>query len=179
MLSKTVIKKSLIVTEKKNKIEEGIGRLRFDATDRIDWDTEPEILWDKLSDKERLVVEALQKRGASFLQALNNVLSGESPHDTLLSLVEKGIVSADSFVPVRQWLNREKVKKATVRQRVNVRVKALQAGRFDLVRPLRQMSIQEQMDGYFDRYFVLCKEAAAALTEGGFLHEIQDYALYR
>lgn len=48
-----------------------------------------------------------------------------------------------------------------------------------MVRPLRQMSIQEQMDGYFDRYFVLCKEAAAALTEGGFLHEIQDYALYR
>lgn len=159
-------------------LEEG-GRLRFDATDRIDWDTEPEILWDKLSDKERLVVEALQKRGASFLQALNNVLSGESPHDTLLSLVEKGIVSADSFVPVRQWLNREKVKKATVRQRVNVRVKALQAGRFDLVRSLRQMSIQEQMDGCFDRYFVLCKEAAAALTESGFLHEIQDYALYR
>ena len=71
------------------------------------------------------------------------------------------------------------MKKATVRQRVNVRVKALQAGRFDLVRPLRQMSIQEQMDGCFDRYFVLCKEAAAALTESGFLHEIQDYALYR
>lgn len=87
------------------RMEEG-GKLCFDAAERIDWDREPEVPWDMLSDKERLVAEALLKRGASFLQALNNVLSGESPHDTLLSLLEKGIVCADSFVPVRQWLNR-------------------------------------------------------------------------
>ncbi|MGN0402163.1 MAG: DEAD/DEAH box helicase [Acetatifactor sp.] len=138
------------------------GKLCFDATERIDWDKEPEVPWDMLLDKERLVVEALLKRGASFLQALNNVLSGESPHDTILSLLEKGIVCADSFVPVRQWLNREKVKKTTVRQRVNTRVKALQAGRFDLVRPLRPLTVQEQMDGCFDRYFILCRETATA-----------------
>ena len=52
------------------------------------------------------------RRGASFMQALNNVLPGESPYDTLLSLMEKGIVCADSFLPVRQWLNREKIKKS-------------------------------------------------------------------
>ena len=137
-------------------------RLRFDATEKIDWDREPEVPWDTLSDKERLVAEALLKRGASFMQALNNVLSGESPHDTLLSLLEKGIVCADSFVPVRQWQNREKTQKATVRQRVNVRVKALQAGRFDLVRPLRPLTVQEQMDSCFDRYLILCRETAAA-----------------
>lgn len=138
------------------------GRLRFDATDRIDWDREPEVPWDTLSDKERLLAEALAKRGASFMQALNNVLPGESPHDTLLSLLEKGVVCADSFVPVRQWINREKTKKATARQRVNVRVKALQAGRFDLVRPLRPLTVQEQMDACFDRYLILCRETAAA-----------------
>lgn len=142
-------------------MEEG-GRLRFDTTERIDWDRDPEVPWDTLSDKERLVAEALLRRGASFMQALNNVLPGESPHDTLLSLLEKGIVCADSFVPVRQWLNYVKTQKATVRQRVNVRVKALQAGRFDLVRPLRPMTVQEQMDGCFDRYLILCRETAAA-----------------
>lgn len=142
-------------------MEEG-GRLRFDTTERIDWDRDPEVPWDTLSDKERLVAEALLRRGASFMQALNNVLPGESPHDTLLSLLEKRIVCADSFVPVRQWLNYVKTQKATVRQRVNVRVKALQAGRFDLVRPLRPMTVQEQMDGCFDRYLILCRETAAA-----------------
>lgn len=138
------------------------GRLTFDATEEIDWDREPEVPWDDLSEKEKLVTEALKKRGASFMQALNNVLPGESPHDTLLSLLEKGVVCADSFVPVRQWLNRGKIQKAAVRQRVNARVKALQAGRFDLVRPLRALSVQEQMDRCFDRYRVLCRETAAA-----------------
>lgn len=138
------------------------GRLTFDAMEDIDWDREPEVSWEDLSEKEKLVAEALKKRGASFMQALNNVLPGESPHDTLLSLLEKGVVCADSFVPVRQWLNRDKIQKAVVRQRVNARVKALQAGRFDLVRPLRALTVQEQMDRCFDRYRVLCRETALA-----------------
>ena len=94
------------------------GKLSFHAAERIDWDNEPEVPWELLSDRERLVAEALSKRGASFMQSLNNVLSGESPHETILSLIEKGIVCADSFVPVRQWLNHEKVKKAPIRQRL-------------------------------------------------------------
>lgn len=138
------------------------GRLAFDSTVEIDWDAAPEVPWEELSDKERLLAEALSRRGASFMQALNGVLEGESPHDTLLSLLEKGVVCADSFVPVRQWLNREKTRKSTARQRVGVRVKALQAGRFDLVRPLRPLTIQEQMDRCFDRYLILCRETAAA-----------------
>lgn len=142
-------------------MEENV-RLTFDATEEIDWDREPEVPWDDLSEKEKLVAEALMKRGASFMQALNNVLPGESPHDTLLSLLEKGVVCADSFVPVRQWLNRDKIQKAVVRKRVNARVKALQAGRFDLVRPLRVLTVQEQMDRCFDRYRILCRETAAA-----------------
>lgn len=138
------------------------GKLRFDSVDGIDWDKAPEIPWETLSEKERLLTEALLKRGASFMQALNSVLPGESPHDTLLSLLEKGVVCADSFLPVRQWLNREKIRKAAARQRAGVRVKALQAGRFDLVRPLRVLSVQEQMDRCFDRYLILCRETAAA-----------------
>lgn len=158
---------------------EGGGRLRFDPAAEIDWDREPQIPWETLSEKERLLTEALLKRGASFMQALNNVLSGESPHDTLLSLLEKGIVCADSFVPVRQWLNREKTGRAAVRQRVNVRVKALQAGRFDLVRPLRTPTVQEQMDRCFDRYLILCRETAAAFglswQEALKLLRVQEY----
>lgn len=138
------------------------GKLAFDSTAEIDWDAAPKVPWEELSEKEGLLAEALSKRGASFMQALNGVLAGESPHDTLLSLLEKGVVCADSFVPVRQWLNREKTRKSTVRQRVGVRVKALQAGRFDLVRPLRPLTVQEQMERCFDRYSILCRETAAA-----------------
>lgn len=142
-------------------MEEG-GRLIFDAAEEIDWDRDVDVPWEELSDKERRLAEALARRGASFPQALSHVLDGESPHDVLLSLLEKGLVCADSFVPVRQWLNREKLQKAAARQRVGARVKVLQAGRFDLVRPLRPLTIQEQMERCFDRYVVLCRETAAA-----------------
>lgn len=142
-------------------MEDG-SRLMFDAAEEIDWDQEAEIPWEELTDKERRVAESLARRGASFPQALGHVLDGESPHDTLLSLLEKGLVCADSFVPVRQWLNREKTQKAAARQRVGARVKVLQAGRFDLVRPLRLLTIQEQMERCFGRYLILCRETAAA-----------------
>lgn len=138
------------------------GRLVFDAVEEIDWDREPQIPWEELSDREKRVAETLQRRGASFAQALSHVLDGESPYDTLLTLLEKGLIRADSFVPVRQWLNREKIQKAAARQRVNARVRAMQAGRFELVRPLRPLTIQEQMERCFDRYLLLCRETAAA-----------------
>jgi len=143
------------------RMEEG-GRLVFYAAEEIDWERDVEVPWEELSDRERRVAEALARRGASFPQALSHVLEGESPHDALLSLLEKGLVCADSFVPVRQWLNREKLQKAAARQRVGARVKVLQAGRFDLVRPLRALTIQEQMERCFDRYLILCRETAAA-----------------
>lgn len=137
------------------------GRIRFERTDRIDWEKKPELDTNQLNEKEKILVEALSKRGASFMQALNGVLEGESSYDTLLSLMEKGIVCADSFVPVRQWMEREKMQKSTARYRVGVRVKALQAGRFDLVRPVREFTLEEKMKSCFDRYRVLCRETAA------------------
>lgn len=145
-------------------MEEG-GRIRFDSTERIDWEAETEgTQWmpEELSGKEALVVRTLMRRGASFVQALGPILGGESPYDTLLGLMEKGIVTADSFVPVRQWRSREKIKKAAVRQRVGARVKTLHAGRWDLVRPLRPPAVEEKMKQCFDRYGILCRETAAA-----------------
>lgn len=173
------------------------GRVRFDRTDQIDWEQQPfqEIPGKPeakklpvrqettdtidLTEKERLILEALSRRGASFLQALTGVLPGELPYDTLLALVEKGLVCADNFLPVRQWQNREKIKKSAVRQRINARVKAMNAGRFDLVRPLRPLSVQEQMDRFFDRYLILCRETAAACglswQEALSLLRVQEY----
>ncbi len=136
------------------------GKLSFDYTGQIDWEKAPEVPWEELSEKEKLLAEALSKRGASFLQALNGVLPDESPYSTLLSLMEKGVVCADSFVPVRQWIDRESIGKAAARRRVGAHRKAAQAGRFDLVHPLRALTAEEKIERCFDRYFVLCRETA-------------------
>lgn len=138
------------------------GGICFDFQDRIDWDADLSGRTEDLNEKEKIVYEALLKRGASFMQALNGLLPGESPYETLLSLLEKGLVYADSFVPVRQWLEKEKTKKAVARQRVNMRVKALHAGRWDVVRPVRERTIEEKIEGCFDCYLIVSKETASA-----------------
>lgn len=140
------------------------GGLRFDYQEEVDWDAVfPER---NLSEKEQLLYLTLQRRGASFMQSLNGLLGSESPYDTLMSLLEKGLVYADSFVPVRQWQDREKTRKASARQRVNMRVKALQAGRWDVVKPLREQSgeqsIKTRLERCFDRSLIVCRETAAA-----------------
>lgn len=143
---------------------EGKGNLRFDFQEEIDWDADPAVAarQQTLTEKEQLLYEALLRRGASFMQALNGVLPGESPHATLLSLLEKGLVYADSFVPVRQWLQQEKTRKASVRQQVNTRVKALHAGRWDVVRPLKEQALEQRLARCFGRSLILCRETAAA-----------------
>ncbi len=143
---------------------EGKGGLRFDYQEEIDWDAVP--AENSLSDKEQLLYLTLQRRGASFMQSFNSLFGSESPYETLMSLLEKGLVYADSFVPVRQWLDREKTRKSSVRQRVNVRVKALQAGRWDVVKPLREQSgeeaIKARLERCFDRSHIVCRETALA-----------------
>ncbi len=143
---------------------EGKGGLRFDYQEEIDWDAVP--AENSLSDKEQLLYLTLQRRGASFMQSFNSLFGSESPYETLMSLLEKGLVYADSFVPVRQSLDREKTRKSSVRQRVNVRVKALQAGRWDVVKPLREQSgeeaIKTRLERCFDRSHIVCRETALA-----------------
>ncbi len=155
------------------------GKIRFDRMDEIDWDEPSGIEKENLSEKERLIVEALSRRGASFMQALNGVLPDESPYETLLALMEKGIVCADSFLPVRQWMNKEKIKKSAARQRVGARIKAQQAGRWDLVHPVKNRTLQEMMDDCFRRYLVLCRETAAlcglSWQEALALLRVQEY----
>lgn len=138
------------------------GKLCLENTERIDWDSGPEVPCETLTDEERLLAETLERRGASFIRALGGALSENAPYDALFSLMEKGIVNADSFGPVRLLMNRKKVEKSAARQRAGARVKAFYAGRFDLVRPLRPLSVQEQMTACFDRYLILCRETAAA-----------------
>ncbi|MGB8450794.1 MAG: hypothetical protein WCD89_00540 [Anaerocolumna sp.] len=75
-------------------------------------------------------------------------------------------------MPVRQWLNREKLEKTAIRQRVNARTKAMTTGRWELARPLTPLTAEQQLERIFDRVIILCREnhpgAALEYRPGGF-----------
>lgn len=134
------------------------GSLQFCRYDEIDWDAPLPDAAGLLEGDEKLIYQELKRRGASFLKFLTGIPKEDSAQDVLLRLAEKGLVCADSFVPVRQWQNREKVKKATARQRVGARVMALSAGRWDIVRPLKEKTREEWLELFFRTTPILCRE---------------------
>jgi ATP-dependent Lhr-like helicase len=83
-----------------------------------------------LSEREHSVFNLLLKRGASFMASLEDG-SGDIP-DVLTSLAEKGLARADSFVPIRQWLEKGKTERAAVKQKVRARVLAQTSGRWEI-----------------------------------------------
>ncbi len=137
------------------------GGIRFELQEDTDWEASPPECPRGADQKEKIIYEALLKRGASFMQSLNGLLSGESPYEPLMSLMEQGLVYADSFVPVRQWISREKTKKAAARQRAGMWVKAMRAGRWDVVRPVVKQPVEILLERCFDRCLILSRETAA------------------
>lgn len=148
--------------------------LSFHLYDDINWDISDKLddrldgklsnVLEELEGNEKIIYEALLKRGASFMQRLSPLLNGVSPYDTLLDLAEKGLVTADSFIPARQWLDREKQKKMTVRQKVNARVKAMSAGRWEVVRPLKELTVEDRLERLFDKVVIVCRETIQGMS---------------
>ena len=138
--------------------KDGHARLTFAPYTHIDWDAPlppaPE------NADEQIVFDALCKRGASFSQGLYSLLDGVQPGDVLLSLAAQGYVRADSFAPVRQWLDRDKLGKAPVKQRARTRVASVSAGRWEISRPLRSLDMESLLHTAFDRFGILCRETA-------------------
>lgn len=142
------------------------GNLSFHRYDDIDWGAGLPEAAEELEGDELLLYRELKRRGASFLKFLTGIPKEDSAQEVLLKLAAKGLVCADSFVPVRQWQNREKIRKAPVRQRVNARVMALSAGRWDIVRPVREKSREELLLRYFTEAVVLCRETFLKASMG-------------
>ena len=128
-----------------------------------DWASDPEPPDWPLTAGEQAVCDALRKWGASFMSRLAGALDGASPYEILLGLAEKGLVQADSFIPVRQWLNRERLVQAPVKQRVRARAAALSAGRWSCVRPLKPLSAEQLVERAFDQAVILCRETISGL----------------
>jgi ATP-dependent Lhr-like helicase len=133
------------------------SELCFHRSGDIDWEADLSEIRNGLEGSEKILYEALLKYGASFMQRLEG-LTGGSPYDPLLNLASKGLVTADSFAPVRQWLNRARIQKSPARQRVNIRTKSLSTGRWEVVRPLKALTVEELLNRSFDRSVILCRE---------------------
>ena len=147
----------------------GNDGLSFHAYADIDWDAGIDHLDNaELDSDEQIVIQILRKRGASFISTstlpLEKGQEMKKPlQEVLFSLMEKGFIHADSFTPVRMWLQWEKVKKNTARQRAAARIAATSSGRWDILRPLKSKSLEEQLNSAFRKTGLLCRETAAPL----------------
>ncbi|MGB4660330.1 MAG: DEAD/DEAH box helicase, partial [Mobilitalea sp.] len=137
--------------------------ISFHLYEDIDWEADMSGVLESLEGKEKIIYEALLQRGASFMQRLSGLLDGVTPYDTLLDLAEKGLVCADSFLPVRQWMNKENIKSGSIKQRVSARSKALTTGRWEIARPLKELAIEEKIERIFDRVAIICRETVQGL----------------
>ena len=126
-------------------------RVQFDLPDD---EGEYEPLPDDLTDMERDVLQTLTARGASFASRLP-VNAG----DALKSLLARGLVRADSFLPVREMLAAES---GNVKKTVRRRVRVMDAGRWSRVGALPQTSAEALVERLFDRFGIVCRETAGA-----------------
>ena len=126
-------------------------RVQFDLPDD---EGEYEPLPDDLTDMERDVLQTLTARGASFASRLP-VNAG----DALKLLLARGLVRADSFLPVREMLATES---GNVKKTVHRRVRVMDAGRWSRVGALPQTSAEALVERLFDRFGIVCRETAGA-----------------
>jgi len=137
--------------------------LCFSKYEDIDWDADMTSVAESLDGNERIIYEALLKRGASFMQRLSGLIEGDTPFDILSQLTEKGLVTADSFLPVRQLINKNVIQKAQAKTRAFARAKAMTTGRYEIIRPLKELSTEQLLDRDFDRYIILCRETIQSI----------------
>ena len=137
--------------------------LRFCRVDLTAEIAAAEIDYDAFSEQEAIILKTLTRRGACFSQALSMALGGGSPLEALFSLAEKGMLHADSFVPVAQLLQREKVLAQKADRRSRAKVLALTSGRWELDEPLPEPDLAQRLERAFEHAVVLCRETAQGI----------------
>lgn len=140
------------------------GTLSFHRYEDIDWEQPVAAASDSCEDlqteemQEQRIYQRLCLQGASFLHALNRIPQAGDVHANLLKLAERGLVCADSFTPVRQWLNQKKLKKASTKQQLHARAYAMSSGRWDIIRPRKPITAEALIQACFQEYGIVCRE---------------------
>ncbi|MCL2108844.1 MAG: DEAD/DEAH box helicase [Oscillospiraceae bacterium] len=133
------------------------SELSFEVYEDVDYEFE---VGADLDGDEAVIFEQIRRRGAVFLSSLSSAVGGRPLLSPTLSLVEKGLIRADSFIPVRQLQDKDKLLALPLKQRIAATVRFLNAGRFDIARPVVEKNIDEQINRAFDKVIVLCRETA-------------------
>ena len=129
-------------------------RLAFYPPDAVDWDGP--IPQNDPSGEAGAVRNFLLRRGASFSASIAAAMPGVSTADVLRRMARLGDAACDSFAPMR------KLQTGTGRrQQARSRLAAVSGGRWELARPMLEMSMEERLDAAFDRWGILCRETAA------------------
>ena len=129
-------------------------KLAFYSPDAIDWDAD--IPRNDPSEAAQTVRNILLRRGASFSASLSSALPGESTVDVLNRMARLGDVVCDSFAPMRKA-----AASASSKQQLRARLTAVTGGRWELARPVRELTLPERLEAAFDRWGILCRETAA------------------
>lgn len=117
-----------------------------------------------VSELQSKLLNTLKQRGASFMKTLSGLFDTPALHLSLLELAANGLIHADSFVPVRQYINKEKIISGSTRQLINSRVLALTTGRFELSRPSLIKKPDDLLKSEFDRSILLCRETVRDIS---------------
>ncbi len=148
-------------------------RLAFQSALSIDWTKEP-ALGEGLTGEESTVAGALKARGASFAHQLTAVIGGKSALPVLMSLTGKGLVRADSFVPVRYLMRGET---GHVKRRARFRVAAQDAGRWELARGEGEGDMETALERAFDRFGLVSRETAGGVNWAQALETLRVWEL--
>ena len=112
-----------------------------------------------LPEAERETLDALRARGASFAHSLpQRDPAGQT--QALLRLAGQGLVTADSFAPVRYLVREKDMDALPAKRRVGARVNLKLAGRWEALCPPAALSLADQIGAAFERYTLLCRETA-------------------
>ena len=141
------------------------GALAFHRSEDIDWDAPPLAEGDDgdTDDEARAVLAALARRGASFAASLSGLARRRPVIEILLELAEKGLVRADSFVPLRAMGALDEGHALSPRRLARLRAAAAQAGRWELTRPLVRRDDEALLRMDMAERRLLCRETAARL----------------
>ena len=113
----------------------------------------------EIAESEREILDALRARGACFAHSLpQSDPAGQT--QALLSLARQGLVTTDSFAPVRYLIREKDMDALPAKRRTSARVNLKLAGRWEALCPPAQPGLPMQIDAAFDRYTLLCRETA-------------------
>ena len=108
---------------------------------------------------EREIFDTLRARGACFAHSLPQS-DPAAQTQALLELARQGLVTTDSFAPVRYLIREKDMDALPAKRRTAARVNLKLAGRWEALCPPAQPGLPVQIDAAFDRYTLLCRETA-------------------